>query len=265
MPVVQEALEGRKKKKANPLIQEAKYYLKEIRANNPTSQKRLNLRTGLIQVVAGNTPGLKINSGDNTMPFLGGEWIHKFESPYGLEVRGLYAQNGLYPPNDSDVGRANDSAFFYTADISGRYILEFDPTRKGNYFAARLGYHLTQNNFEVVDDVNQFIIQNYSGVLGGIERGLTVTERIHLTASLDMVLMLNTKDKTQRALKSDGYALFVRGEFYYLTKNKKNQFGLSYWQAAYTGELDATSKTIFGKQNHVTTYRVLGLSYSWLF
>ena len=245
------------------LEQQSRAYIDEIINNNPSSQTKLNLRTGLIQI-KGNTPGVAINSGDDTMPFVAAEWLMRINEHWGTEFRILHGQNILYPAsndkNEADV-------FFQTIDIGPRYIFEFDPLRKGNYFAFKLLYHQTANNFELVSPDINFLATGYSGPAIGIERGITITSNIHLEASLDLLYTLSVDEESDLNVKDNGYALFVRGEFHYLTNwfNRRGQVGLAYWQASYSNEFDSTSKVASARQNYVTTYRVLSLSYSLLF
>ncbi len=243
--------------------QQTRTYIGEILNNNPSSQTKLSLRTGLIQI-KGNTPGIALNSGDDAMPFIAAEWIARFNKHWGSELRVLHGQNILYPAsndkNEADV-------FFRTIDVGLRYILEFDPLRKGNYFAFKLFYHQTSNNFELETPTTDFLAAGYSGPAFGIERGVTITNNIHLNASLDVLYTLNVDENSDLSVDDNGYALFVRGEFNYLVNwfSRRGQVGLAYWQSAYSNEFDATSKVNSGRQSYVSTYRVLSLSYSLLY
>lgn len=243
--------------------QQTRAYIDEIINNNPSSQNKLSLRTGLIQI-KGNTPGVALNSGDDTMPFVAAEWLARFNKHWGSEVRVLHGQNILYPAandkNESDV-------FFRTIDVGLRYILEFDPLRKGNYFALKLFYHQTTNNFELETPNTDFLATGYSGPAFGVERGVTITSNIHLIASLDILYTLSVDEDSGLNVSDNGYSLFVRGEFNYLVNwfKRRGQVGLAYWQTSYSNEFDATSKIDSGRQNYVTTYRLLSLSYSLLF
>lgn len=245
------------------LEQQTRSFIDEINTANPSSQNKLNLRSGMIQI-KGNTPGVAINEGDDSMPFMALEWLNTFSKNWGLELRLLHAQNILYEPsntqNEADV-------FFQTIDLGARYIFEFDPIRKGNYFAFKVLYHQTSNNFELVAPTTTFLATGYSGAAIGIERGVTITDRIHLDASLDIMYSLAVDEKSSLNVKDNGYSLFVRGEFHYLVNwfNRRGQLGLAYWQAAYSNEFDSNSKVDSGRQNYVTTYRALSLSYSLLF
>jgi hypothetical protein len=249
----------------NNIEQETKAYIEQIRSSNPSSQKKLSLRTGLIQI-KGNTEGITLNAGDDTMPFVAGEWTTRMGKHWGLEIRALHGQNILYEPandkNEADV-------YFQTIDFGARYILEFDPIRKGNYFVFKLMYHQTSNNFQLSDSTNQrfFLATGYNGAAIGIERGVSITDKIHLKASLDIMYTLGVEEESLGSVKDNGYALFARGEFHYLVDwfGARGQVGLAYWQAAYTNEFDAETKSFTARQNFTTTYRVLSLSYSYLY
>lgn len=250
------------KEPESPLEKKVAAYIDEITSKNPSSNKKITARTGLIQVVS-NIKGIQLNA-NNTLLALALESQWALHKNWGLEVRGLFAQNSLFPPTTT-MNSSDKSMLSF--DIGGRYVWEFDPTRKGNYFAIKFLYHNTTNNFELEDSDEEMLMNSYTGIMGGIERSIPITKDIAVEASLDGVILINSKHKSSLSTEKNGFGLQVRGEMFYILGwlTKKDRFGISYWQSAFNNEFIDSSKEDKARKSFVQTFRMISFSYGLLF
>ena len=257
-----EAKKKKKEKVLSPLEIDANFYLDSIKSNNPSSPYRLGLRTGFMQIV-GNIESIRFNE-QSTMPFYGLEIVSDVIGKLGIEARGYYAKNSLYPPVDEING---SDVFQSSYDVGLRYTYEIDPTRKGNYFAFKVLYHNTENNFALEDPAEQIIVNSYSGILLGIEKAQPITRSLSLDASLDFILLNQVEGPSQLSMKDSGFALQVKGEAYYLVDwfKLRSRLGIAYWQGSFNNDLEEDAIETKLRKSHVQTYRSISFSYTLLF
>lgn len=245
-----------------PLEKKVAAYIDEIKSKNPNSNKKINFRTGLLQVVS-NIKGIQLNA-DNTMAAVALETQWEIYKNFGFEARALLAQNSVYQPiNDMNKSDKNMVSF----DVGGRYVWEFDPTRKGNYFAAKLLFHSSSNNFELEDSSEEFLMSSYSGILGGVERAIPITKEIAIEASLDGIIITDSTHKSSLDTEKNGFGLQVRGELFYIIGllAKRDRIGIAYWQSAFNNEFTDSSKEDRARKSFVQTFRMISISYGFLF
>lgn len=231
---------------------------------NPRYRSAISMRSGLMQLVINTPDDIALNT-DKTLPFIGVEAILPLMRDISIEARYVYAQNILYaaPASSPNKDSANQTAL----DAGLRYTFIPDATQPGNYFATHLLYHQTTNNFKQSSPDALLYINTYTGVIWGVEKGFSVTPKIGLNASLDVLNIMDAQTKSSLLYEKTGIGFQVRGETYYLVDwfGHHGRLGAAFWQTGFSNKLAASSVDGLNKNTQFQSYRAVSASYSFLF
>lgn len=249
------------------IIAQTNAYIQNIIDNDPGSKRWFNFRSGAIQII-NNSEGPEFSS-NNVLPLVGVEWSWRLFNNISFDGRVNQAIN-VSPTSDLN----GTSAYQRSTDFGLKYSFILDKTRPTNFLAFKINLHNTENNFILSDPTNQFYLGSYKGYGLVVEKGVPITHKISLLASLDLISFTETTTApdvdTAYEYKENGFGFTVRGEVFYKIKvfGINSSLGLAYWQSGYVNEfLDVTGggRELTNKKNNIQTYRMISGSFNFMF
>jgi hypothetical protein len=207
----------------------------EIREQNPPRNYRFKVKTGLVQVITNTADTLQLGQNGNLFA-LGGEAVGNFWGKFGLEGRGIYAQNlisSAQSPNKSN-------AYMSWMDIGPRYTFYFDNTKLDNNLALKVLYHQSDSNFQLVDAQDKLFITHYKGVSFAVERSIPITRKLGVLAAFDLLQIFEAQTPSRLKVLQYGYGFEIQGEIYYQMElfGHVMRSGVSYWQQGNENNLE---------------------------
>ena len=243
----------------DPRLQESYDIIDEIKKQNPPDIERIEFRSGLLQLFSNSPDGIELNE-LKTLPFWGLESVTHFSKAWGIEVRGYYAANVVFPvPADSPNGT---SAYQLSYDGGISYRVVLDATRAQNYVAIKALYHSTENNFKIKSGSNSIFMKSYRGFSFGVERSIPVTPKIEINGDLDTVFINEAKSDSTEEFVQTGIGFHVRGSCSYRVDwfGDYSRIAAAYWQGGFVNRFSPGSQDTTGRTSHVQTFRAVSLS-----
>jgi hypothetical protein len=237
----------------------------EIKIRNPPQNYRFRVQTGIIQMLTNTDERKGVRAGNGIgFPAIGIETVANIWNHIGVLGRFVYAQN-LLPSQDSLNGT---NAFIYWADVGPRYTLYFDSTRIDDYLAFQVLFHLNESNLQIYDKSSTSVFMTrYFGVSGSVERSIPITRKLGVSATFDLLQILDSSSPSNQSLQKSGYGFQIQGEIYYQLNifERFVRVGLSYWQQGNEVEAGEEIKVLEGKNSFFQLGRALFLNLSALY
>lgn len=243
----------------DPRITQSYEIIDDIKSRNPPDNFRAEVRSGLLQVFTNSPDSVELNR-LKTLPFIAIESTVQATDNIGLEIRGYYARNFLFPTTPGSPNKSNAYQMSYDAGIKYRFIL--DATQIDDNVSLKLLYHNTTNNF-ILANQNTIFMKSYQGVVAGVERSIPVTPKIGILASLDLNFISQAKSDSNEEFINQGIGFQMRGNCYYRTDwfGVASRIGAAYWQGGFVNRFTPGSQSNTGRTSHVQTFRAVSLSY----
>ncbi|MBK9293966.1 MAG: hypothetical protein IPM57_05900 [Oligoflexia bacterium] len=237
-----------------------------IKTKNPPRRYSIQGRAGLTQLIT-NSTGEPLNLGlGGNLPTIGLSYKSNFAGNWGAEAKLVYAQN-LIPAEGSPN---QSSSYIYWLDLGPRYTLYLDSTRLDNNLTFKILFHLNGSNMALTEP-DLFFVHQYMGYSFSVERGIPITRKLGIIASLDLLQILDAKSNSTKQVTGSGYGFEVHGEIYYMIElfNKPTRLGFSYWQQGNSNDFgdDPTnsSKQFYSKNSFFQIARALFVNWTVLF
>ena len=247
-------------------IQKSNEIIEEIRNQNPGSDRYIGLRMGTIQILS-NITGLE-TSADKTLLSTGADINFRVWRNWYFEAIYTEHLNSINPSEFSgSPSRTLSDIYYKTLDIGIKYRFVLDETKPANFLGFRILKHKTENNFELADPSSSIIINEYEGMTFGVEKGIPITDRLGINASLDMISITGIAQESDFTVEEKGLGFVVRGELYYNLHffGRKWRTSLAYWQSGMINEFSSADRDLFERQNLVLTYRMISGAFAMTF
>lgn len=246
--------------------QEVYGLIDEIKVQNPPRRYSIQGKVGLTQIIT-NSTGEPVNLGlSGNLPTIGLNYTSNFAGNWGAEAKLVYAQNLL--PAEGSPNQAG--AYIYWLDVGPRYTLYLDSTRLDNNLSFKILFHMNQANMQLTSP-DLFFVNSYTGFSLSVERGIPITRKLGVVASLDLLQILDARSPSIKEVTKSGYGFEVHGEIYYMIEmfNKPTRLGFSYWQQGNSNDFGDdpanSSKQFYGKNSFFQIARSLFVNWTVLF